>query len=127
MKKIVTITTKGNFKKFNSFLEKSKNIFNVGILDKYGRIGVEELRKATPTDTSQTANSWSYKIKRTKDSVTLEFHNSNIQNGVNVAMILYTGHATKEGYWVEGVDYINPALKPIFDELAKNAIEEATK
>lgn len=127
MRDPIVITSKGNLKKFNSFLERSRNLFNVGVLDKYGQKGVEALRNATPSKSNETANSWSYKIKRTKGSVTLEFHNSNIQNGINIAMILYTGHATRSGYWVQGVDYINPALKPVFDELAKNAIKEATK
>lgn len=127
MRDTITITSKGDFKKLSSFLEKSKNLFNIGVLDKYGKKGVEALREATPKDSSETSNAWTYKIRRTKDSVTLEFHNSNIQNGYNVAMLLYTGHATKSGYWVQGVDYINPALKPVFDELAKNALKEATE
>lgn len=127
MKDIITVNSKGDYKKFFGFLEKSKNLFNVGVLDKYGKKGVEALREATPKDSSETANAWSYKIVRTKNSVTLEFHNSNIQNGYNIAMLLYTGHATKSGYWVQGVDYINPALKPVFDELAKNALKEATE
>ena len=127
MKEPITFTTKGDFKSLTGFMEKAKNLFNVGILDKYGKKGVEALEQATPSRSSETAKSWYYEIKRTKNSVTLEFHNSNIQNGYNIAMILYTGHGTKDGYWVQGVDYINPALEPIFDELAKNAIKEATR
>lgn len=126
MRNPITITTTGDMKSLTSFFERAKNLFNIGILDKYGKKGVEALQRATPSRSSETANSWYYEIKRTKNSVTLEFHNSNIQNGLNIAMILYTGHGTKEGYWVQGVDYINPALKPVFDELAKNAIKEAT-
>ena len=126
MRNPITITTTGDMKSLTSFFERVKNLFNIGILDKYGKKGVEALQRATPSRSSETANSWYYEIKRTKNSVTLEFHNSNIQNGLNIAMILYTGHGTKEGYWVQGVDYINPALKPVFDELAKNAIKEAT-
>lgn len=127
MRDPITIKTRGNFKNFNSFLERSKNLFNVGVLDKYGRMGVEALKEATPKDTSRTSDAWSYKIVRTGNTVTLEFHNSNIQNGYNVAVLLYLGHATKSGYWVQGVDYINPALKPVFNELAKNALKEATE
>jgi hypothetical protein len=126
MRNPITISVKGDTKSLTSFFERTKNLFNIGILDKYGEKGVEALRKATPSKSSETANAWSYKIRRARNSVVLEFHNSNIQNGLNVAMILYTGHGTKEGYWVQGVDYINPALKPVFDELAKNAIKEAT-
>lgn len=126
MREPISITVNGNMKNLNCYFERLKNLFNIGILDKYGKMGVEALRNSTPSKSSETANSWYYKIKRTGNSATIEFHNSNIQNGLNIAMILYTGHGTKEGYWVKGVDYINPALKPVFDELAKNAIKEAT-
>lgn len=124
---MITISTKGDFKNLNSFLEKAKNIFHSGVLDKYGKMGVEALKANTPRDSGETAESWYCKIKHSKNSATIEFHNSNIQNGYNIAMILYTGHATKAGYWVQGVDYINPALKPIFEEMAKNALKEATE
>ncbi len=124
---MITISTKGDFKNLNNFLEKAKNIFHSGVLDKYGKMGVEALKANTPRDSGETAESWSYKIKHSKNSATIEFYNSNIQNGYNIAMILYTGHATKAGYWVQGVDYINPALKPIFEEMAKNALKEATE
>lgn len=125
--KSISINVKGDFKSFTTKLEKMKNFFKVGVLDKYGRMGVEALSANTPRDSGETAKSWGYKITHTKDSATIEFHNSNIQNGYNVAMILYTGHATKQGYWVQGVDYINPALKPIFEDMAKNALKEATE
>lgn len=125
--KIVDVEVKGDFKSFTSTLERLKNIFKTGILDKYGQMGVEALESATPKDSGTTSESWSYKVVHTRNSATIEFHNSNIQNGYNVAMILYTGHATKQGYWVQGVDYINPALKPVFEEMAKNALKEATK
>lgn len=125
MSKGVSFTVKGSFKNFNSSLERMKNFFRSGALDKYGKQGVEALRAATPQDSGETSESWSYKIKHTRDSAILEFHNSNIQNGYNVALILYTGHATRNGYWVQGVDYINPALTPIFEEMARNALKEA--
>lgn len=127
MRNPIIIESKGDFKNLTGILERTKNFFNIGVLDKYGEKGVEALKKATPSKSLNTANSWYYKIKRTGKTAILEFHNSNIQNGVNIAMILYTGHATKDGYWVQGVDYINPALKPIFEEMAKDALKEATK
>lgn len=127
MRNPIYIETKGDFKNLTGLLERTKNFFNVGVLDKYGEKGVEALKNATPKKSLETAKGWYYKIKRTGKSAILEFHNSNIQNGVNIAMILYTGHATKDGYWVQGVDYINPALKPIFEEMAKNALKEATE
>lgn len=127
MRDPITINTKSGFKNLTGLLERTKNLFNIGVLDEYGKKGVEALREATPKKSIETARSWYYEIKRNKNSAILEFHNSNIQNGVNIAMILYTGHATKNGYWVQGVDYINPALKPVFEEMAKNALKEATK
>ena len=126
MRNPITVEAKGDFKNLTGLLERTKNFFNIGVLDKYGQKGVEALRQATPSKSLETANSWYYKIKRTGNSAILEFHNSNIQNGINIAMILYTGHATKDGYWVQGVDYINPALKPVFEEMAKDALKEAT-
>lgn len=127
MKDTLGYQVTGDFKNITNFLERIKNVFNVGVLDKYGRLGVEALKEATPKDTGRTAESWYYEIKHTKNSATITFCNSNIQNGYNVAIVLQTGHATKSGFWVQGVDYINPALKPIFEEMANNALKEATK
>lgn len=124
---MIEIKTKGNFKKLNSRLERFKEVFHTGDLDKYGKAGVEALKRATPVDSGETANSWYYKIERTKTSVSISFYNSNIQNGCNIAIILQYGHATKAGSWVEGIDYINPALRPVFNEMANDAWKEATK
>lgn len=124
---MITFKVKGNFKKFNNFLEKAKEVFNVGVLDKYGKMGVEALSKSTPVDTGLTSQSWDYEIRRNGDTVSIVFLNTNIQNGCNVALMLATGHATRSGYWVEGIDYLTPALRPIFEEMAKNALKEATK
>lgn len=118
---------KGDFSKFSSFLERAKNAVRLGELDKYGREGVAALASATPVDTGLTANSWSYEIIRDKGAVSIEFHNSNVQNGVPIAIILQHGHATGTGGWVQGRDYINPAIQPIFDRLAQEAWGEVTK
>ena len=125
--KMITFRQEGDFSKLTSFLEKSKELFNVGILDKYGRKGVEALAAATPIDSGETANSWYYRLENTNGSAAIMFCNSHIQNGVPIAIILQYGHGTRNGGWVEGRDYINPALQPIFDELAKEAWKEATK
>ena len=93
-------------------------------LDKYGSKGVAALKEATPKDTGLTANSWSYNITRSKNSVIISFENNNINDGVPIAIILQYGHGTRNGGWVEGYDYINPAVRPIFDELAKAAWKE---
>ncbi len=118
---------KGDFSKFSSFLERAKNTVRLGELDKYGREGVAALASATPVDTGLTAKSWSYEIENKNGSTILSFHNSNIQNGVPIAIILQYGHATGTGGWVQGRDYINPAIQPIFDRMAQEAWREVTK
>lgn len=99
----------------------------LGDLDRYGREGVAALASATPVDSGLTANSWSYEIVRANGTVTINFKNSNIQNGVPIAIILQLGHATGTGGWVQGRDYINPAVRPIFDRIANDAWREVTK
>lgn len=123
---MISFRQKGDFSKLTGFLEKAKNAVGLGDLDKYGREGVAALESATPVDTGLTASSWSYKIGRTKDSVTISFHNSNIQNGVMIAILLQYGHGTRNGGWVEGRDYINPTIQPIFDKIANDAWREVT-
>jgi len=124
---MIEITQKGDFSKVTGWLEHLKENFDEGILNKYGKLGVEALRNATPVETGLTASSWSYEIVRQPGRATIEFHNSNINNHVNIALILQYGHGTGTGGWVEGRDYINPALQPIFDELAQEAWKEVVK
>ena len=99
----------------------------IGDLDKYGREGVAALSSATPVDTGLTADSWYYKVEHANGSASINFYNSNIQNGVPIAIILQYGHGTGNGGWVQGRDYINPAIQPIFDKIAENAWREVTK
>lgn len=117
---------KGDFKKAFSFLEQMKEVFNLGCLDKYGRIGVEELKKATPRDTGKTADSWYYKIERNKDSVVVYWGNTNQNDGYTIALLLQYGHGTGNGYYVQGIDYINPAMRDVFQNLADEAWKEVT-
>lgn len=124
---MITVYTKGDFKKLTSFLEKAKETVNLGVLDKYGKQGVAALKAYTPKDTGLTSESWYYKIERQDGSVSLSFCNTNINKGVPIAIILQYGHATGNGGYVEGVDYINPALQPIFEKLADEAWREVTK
>lgn len=124
---MISFRQKGDFSKLNSFLEKSKEAVKIGDLDRYGREGVAALASATPVDSGLTAKSWYYEIKRENGSVSISFHNSNIQNGVPIAIILQYGHGTGTGGWVQGRDYINPAIQPIFDKIANNAWKEVTK
>lgn len=126
---IFTISLKqtGDFSKLNSFLEKAKEVVKLGDLDRYGRAGVEALRSATPIDSGETASSWYYEIDRSSDRVVLRFLNSHINKGVPIAIILQLGHGTGTGGWVEGRDYINPAVRPIFEQIANDMWEEVRR
>lgn len=124
---MISFRQKGDFSKLNRYFELVKETAKIGVLDKYGRAGVSALSSATPIDTGKTAASWYYEIKRQNGSVSLEFFNSNVNKGVPIAIVLQYGHGTGTGGWVEGRDYINPAIQPIFDQLAKEAWEEVTK
>lgn len=121
---MIRFEQKGNFKKLDSFFESMKKPFKLDLLNTYGRKGVEALRIATPKDTGVTADSWNYEIIDNGNSYIIRFNNTNINNYVNVAIILQYGHATRNGGWVAGRDYINPAIQPIFDELAEKAWRE---
>ena len=124
---MITFRHKGDFSKLTRYLEKAKGVAKLGILDKYGREGVAALASATPVDTGTTAASWYYEVEHKNGIATISFFNSNIQNGVPIAIILQYGHGTGTGGWVEGRDYINPAIRPIFDKIVESAWEEVTK
>lgn len=118
---------KGDFSKTSKFLTKMVGCISEMNLDKYGQEGVAALASATPKDTGLAASSWYYTIIRNKDSVIIRYCNSDIENGIPIAVILQYGHATKNGGWVEGRDYINPAIRPIFDRIANDAWREVTR
>lgn len=124
---MISFKQTGKLSKTTRFLEKARESVKLGILDKYGREGVEALSAATPVDSGKTAASWSYEIQWKKSGAVISFNNSNIQNGIPIAIILQYGHATRNGGWVQGRDYINPALRPVFDKLANEAWREVTK
>ena len=125
----ITITMKGNFKKLDSYLEKKKEIAGEGILDECGRLGVEALRDATPKRTGKTAASGGYRIVRKNGTPTaIEWYNTNrSSSGECIALLIQYGHGTQNGGYIEGRDYINPALEPIFDEIAERVIKEVNK
>lgn len=123
---MIRFRQKGDFSKLTHFLEKAKGAVRLGDLDKYGQEGVAALASATPVDSGQTANSWRYEVVHKQGSVTIAFYNSNIQNGVPIAIILQYGHGTRNGGWVQGRDYINPAIQPIFDKIVNNSWREVT-
>ena len=118
---------KGDFSKLTQFLERAKEAVHLGDLDRFGRAGVAALASATPVDSGETATSWYYEITNKNNTITISFHNSNIQNGVHIAIILQYGHGTGTGGWVQGRDYINPAIQPIFDQIANYAWKEVTR
>ena len=124
---MISFRQKGDFSKVTKFLEKAKESVHLGVLDKYGREGVAALASATPIDTGLTAKSWYYTIENKNGVATLSFNNSNIQNGVPIAIILQYGHGTRNGGWVQGRDYINPTIQPLFDKIADAAWREVTK
>lgn len=114
---VIKYTSKGNFKKANSRLERMKEVVNFGILDKYGKIGVQRLREATPKFSGLAAGSWYYTIDRSESGLSLSFYNSDIENGCSVVLLVQYGHATKNGGYIQGIDFINPALQPVFEAL----------
>ena len=124
---MIKFRQKGDFSKLTHYLEKVKEIVKLGDLDKSGREGVAALASATPVDTGLTASSWRYEIQHGNDSVSIAFYNDNIQNGVPIAIILQYGHGTRNGGYVQGRDYINPAIKPIFDKITEDAWKEVTR
>lgn len=121
---MITFQHRGTFVKATKFFERVKKGSRITILDKYAKEGLSALMSATPVDTGKTANSWYYSIERTSTGAKINYYNSNVVKGVPIAIILQTGHGTGTGGWVVGRDYINPAIQPIFDELAKKAWKE---
>lgn len=121
---MIKITSKGNFNKATHYMERLLEVIRLGQLDKYGRRGVEALRLATPVRTGETANSWDYNIEYKGDSVTISWNNSNVVDGVNIAVILHYGHGTRNGGYVKGREYINSAIQPVFDDIANDAWRE---
>lgn len=124
---MISIRQKGDFKKTEKLLKKSFGRDYIGVLEKYGQEGVSSLSAATPVDSGLTAVSWSYEIIQNDSSISIIWKNTNENKGVNIAIILQYGHGTKNGGYVRGVDYINPALKPIFEKMADAAWKEVTR
>lgn len=123
---MITFVGKGDFSKTNKFFERIKEAVKIGDLDKYGRLGVEALANATPKDTGLTAASWTYEITRENGVASIVWSNTHTNDGVNIAVILQYGHGTRNGGYVRGRDYINPAMQPVFDAIADSAWKEVT-
>ena len=119
--------SRGSFAMTQAFLKKLEERRYLRVLSRYGEVGVQALAEATPKDSGVTASSWSYEVKMKDGNPGIFWSNGNVNNGVNIAIILQYGHGTGTGGWVEGVDYINPALRPIFDKLIDDVWREVTR
>lgn len=124
---VITFRHKGSFKKTENFFNRVRRHNFYSNLDNYGQRGVDALAAATPVDSGATSSMWRYSIEKTKNGVEIHWSNDNVNDGVNIAIILQYGHGTGTGGWVEGRDYINPAIRPIFDEIAESAWKEVTR
>lgn len=124
---MVSFTQKGDFSKTMSFMERALRVVRHSNLDKYAQEGLEALRAATPVDSGRTADSWYYEIIQNGDTVRITWYNSNVNDGVPIAIVLQYGHATKDGGYIRGLDYINPAIRPVFDRIADDIWREVTK
>lgn len=127
---MITVRHKGNFNRIEKFFNKVKDFRNLGLIEKLneaGRQGVEALSAATPVDSGKTASSWEYEIIEEAGRYKIQFNNTNINKGVNIAIIIQTGHGTRNGGWVEGKDYINPATEELLTNMADDLWREVTK
>lgn len=124
---MITFKQKGDFSKVTRYFERLKELMHFGILDKYGKMGVDALASATPMDSGETAGSWYYEIENKRGSASIIFLNSHVNEGVPIAIILQYGHGTGTGGYVQGRDYINPAIQPMFDMIADDIWKEVTR
>lgn len=123
---MITIKQTGDWKKTEEFLKKAKNLQIRSILEKFGSAGISALSKSTPMDSGLTASSWEYVINVTQTGYSIEWRNNNVVNGVNIALLIQYGHGTGTGGYVPPRDYINPAIKPIMDQLAEDIWKEVS-
>ena len=124
---MIRFRQKGDFRKATRYFEGLREIVHLGTLDKYGREGVAALASATPVESGKTASSWYYEITNNGQTAKISFYNSNVNKGVPIAIVIQYGHGTRNGGWVEGRDYINPAIQPIFDRIAEEIWREVTR
>lgn len=123
---MIKITQSGSFAKTEGYLKKLKDLRMLHSLEKYGSQGVNALSNATPRDSGLTAQSWTYTIVNRPGYYSIRWHNTNVRDGIPIAVLIQYGHATRNGGYVQGRDYINPALRPIFDRIAAEAWKEVT-
>lgn len=123
----IRISSKGDFSKTYKYMDSLQKKSYLETLDRFGRDGVRALASATPKDSGETANSWTYEIIRGKTSVKIVWKNSHVVDGVPIAVLIQYGHGTKNGGFVQGKDFINPAIRPIMEKLANDAWKEVTR
>jgi hypothetical protein len=124
---MITFESTGDFKKTQDFLNKMAQAEFTAMLSHYGQVGVDALASATPTDSGLTASSWTYTIEKVRGKYSLIWHNTNVVDGVPVAILIQYGHGTGTGGWVEGRDYINPSIRPIFDMITEEVWRQVTQ
>ena len=120
---MITVQSTGSFKRTEAFLSTMSKGEVFHILDAYGQRGVDALAEATPVESGLTATSWTYEVVRKKGKYQIIWHNTNVESGIPVAVLIQYGHATGNGGWVEGQDFINPAIRPLFDKIANEVWE----
>lgn len=124
---MITITVKGSFSNTERWLARLRSTQFFAVLNKYGSIGQNALSNATPVETGLAAGSWSYSIKQSGGYYSMRWHNSDVENGFPVAVMIQYGHGTGTGGYVQGRDYINPAMRPIFDQMVADIVREVSK
>lgn len=117
---MIRVTSSGSFDKTLRFLNRIRGPSIFSSLHHHGRVGVEALSRATPSETGETANSWGYQVSSSRGKHSISWFNTNEVDGVNIAVIIQYGHGTGTGGYVQGRDYINPAMRPIFDRIAED-------
>lgn len=120
------VNSSGSFNKTNKFLTKLQRGDIFTNLERYGRMGVDALSRATPVETGLAASSWGYQINRTSTRTSISWFNTDVEGGVNIAVIIQYGHGTGTGGYVQGRDYINPAMRPIFDQILNDVWRQVT-
>ena len=124
---MIKFVHKGSFKNTEAFLNRNKKMDVYKILTSYAEQGVEALRENTPKDSGETADSWSYEIVESSRGYRIYWRNSHVNKGIPIAILIQYGHGTGTGGYVQGRDFINPAIQPIFDKIADEAWKEVTK
>lgn len=125
----ISFGQKGDFSRTSRFLKELEQVSQKErlVMERYGKMGVDALSAATPERTGKTASSWTYEVSTSGTTTSIEFKNTNVNRGVNIAIILQYGHGTRNGGYVQGRDYINPAIRPVFDRIAEEAWREVNK